>query len=315
MPSPPPCGWPNSSAAKRSPFPAARQPKNCCGMRRPTMSRTSSSAPRKQPTWCEWLRPSTASPAHPQGRRHQRSRHFRRATRTDPPRARRGTAAVCRPHSIFAPICWRRVYVAVALCVGIVLDQVLDVRNLALVFLMAVLTSAVLHGLRPALYSCVLGALAFNFFFLPPRYTLTISDPESVACALLLPRRGSHRQQSDGDRAAPGRRRQAARAHHRGPLSLFQKLAGTGTLDDVLWATAFQLASMLKVRVVLLAAGGWHHRRQGRLSSGRYARRRRYRRRALGLGAQSRSRPRRRHASRRQAPLRAAAHRAQPPWA
>ena len=36
-------------------------------------------------------------------------------------------------------------------------------------------------------------------------------------------------------------------------LYLFsRKLAGIGTLDDVLWATAFQIASMLKVRVVLL---------------------------------------------------------------
>ena len=31
-----------------------------------------------------------------------------------------------------------------------------------------------------------------------------------------------------------------------------RKLAGTGTLDDVLWTTAYQIASMLKVRVVLL---------------------------------------------------------------
>src|SRR5262249_50254969 len=31
-----------------------------------------------------------------------------------------------------------------------------------------------------------------------------------------------------------------------------RKLAGAGTLDDVLWATAHQIASMLKVRVVLL---------------------------------------------------------------
>lgn len=71
-------------------------------------------------------------------------------------------------------------YVVIALMVGALLDQFLDVRNLALVFLMAVLTSAVMHGLRPALYSSVLGSLAFNFFFLPPRYTFTISDPESV---------------------------------------------------------------------------------------------------------------------------------------
>ena len=51
--------------------------------------------------------------------------------------------------------------------------------------------------------------------------------------------------------------RQAAAARLRArtteDLYLFsKKLAGTGTLDDVLWATAFQLASMLKVRVVLL---------------------------------------------------------------
>ena len=31
-----------------------------------------------------------------------------------------------------------------------------------------------------------------------------------------------------------------------------RKLTGTGTLDDVLWATAYQIALMLKVRVVLL---------------------------------------------------------------
>ena len=31
-----------------------------------------------------------------------------------------------------------------------------------------------------------------------------------------------------------------------------RKLAGAGTLDDVLWATAYQIALMLKVRVVLL---------------------------------------------------------------
>src|ERR1700721_2679723 len=34
--------------------------------------------------------------------------------------------------------------------------------------------------------------------------------------------------------------------------SFSRKLAGAGTLDDVLWATAYQAALMLKVRVVLL---------------------------------------------------------------
>ncbi|TIT84273.1 MAG: DUF4118 domain-containing protein, partial [Mesorhizobium sp.] len=68
-----------------------------------------------------------------------------------------------------------------------ILDQFLDVRNLASVLLLAVLTSAVTFGLWPALYACFLSALAFNYFFLEPRYTFTIRDPESiVAFAVFL---------------------------------------------------------------------------------------------------------------------------------
>ena len=37
-------------------------------------------------------------------------------------------------------------------------------------------------------------------------------------------------------------------------LAFSRKLAGTATLDDVLWASAYQTALMLKVRVVLLLA-------------------------------------------------------------
>jgi two-component system sensor histidine kinase KdpD len=57
---------------------------------------------------------------------------------------------------------------------------VLDVRNIGLVFLMAVLASAVMSGLWPALFASVLSALTLNFFFLQPLYTLDIADPESV---------------------------------------------------------------------------------------------------------------------------------------
>jgi two-component system sensor histidine kinase KdpD len=49
----------------------------------------------------------------------------------------------------------------------------------------------------------------------------------------------------------------AAMARARSTESLYvfsRKLAGVGTLEDVLWATAYQIALMLKVRVVLLLA-------------------------------------------------------------
>src|SRR5690606_15110356 len=80
----------------------------------------------------------------------------------------------------FQPYAFATLYVGVAVVFGTLLSRVLDVRNIALVFLMAVLMSAVTAGLWPALFTSVVGALAFNFFFLQPLYTLDISDPESV---------------------------------------------------------------------------------------------------------------------------------------
>ncbi|HEY4200739.1 MAG TPA: sensor histidine kinase KdpD [Devosiaceae bacterium] len=143
-------------------------------------------------------------------------------------------------------------YVAIALGVGLLFDRILDVGNIALVFLMGVLVSALTVGLAPALLASVVSAFAFNYFFLPPLYTLSISAPESVLAlcfflgvAFIVSNLTSRVQRQ----AAAARRR----ARTTEDLYLFsRKLAGTGTLDDVLWATAFQIASMLKVRVVLL---------------------------------------------------------------
>ncbi|MCX5568215.1 sensor histidine kinase [Kaistia nematophila] len=143
-------------------------------------------------------------------------------------------------------------YTGVALAFAMLLLRVLDVRNLALVFLMAVLTSAVTAGLWPALFTSAVAALAFNFFFLPPLYTLDIGDPESALafvfflCVAVIASNLTARVQ-----------RQAAAARQRARttegLYLFsRKLAGAGTLEDVLWATVYQIASMLKVRVVVL---------------------------------------------------------------
>ncbi|MET3899275.1 two-component system sensor histidine kinase KdpD [Devosia sp. UYZn731] len=146
--------------------------------------------------------------------------------------------------------------VGVALGFGLLLNRGLNVTNVAPAFLMAVLASAILGGLRPALLASVLGALAFNFFFLAPLYTLNVSDPESVIAlgfffgVAVVASNLASRVQRQASAA-----RQRARTTE--DLYLFsKKLAGTGTLDDVLWATAFQIASMLKLRVVLLLPEG-----------------------------------------------------------
>lgn len=51
--------------------------------------------------------------------------------------------------------------------------------TVALTFLLLVLVVALFWGSRPALLASVLGMFCFNFFFLPPLYTLTIAHAEN----------------------------------------------------------------------------------------------------------------------------------------
>ena len=70
--------------------------------------------------------------------------------------------------------------VAGAVGIGLVLRLFLDSANISLVFLTAVLASAVAYGLWPSLFASLAAVLAYNVFFLQPLYTVTIADPENV---------------------------------------------------------------------------------------------------------------------------------------
>jgi two-component system sensor histidine kinase KdpD len=146
--------------------------------------------------------------------------------------------------------------VGVALLVGIGLQQWLAVSNVALVFLTAVLGSAIAYGLWPSLFACLASVLAYNFFFLPPLYTFTIADPENVVALFffaVVAVIASNLAARMRDQAVSARQR----AKTTEDLYLFsRKLAAVVTLDELLWATAYQIALMLKVRVVLLLPEG-----------------------------------------------------------
>jgi two-component system sensor histidine kinase KdpD len=98
----------------------------------------------------------------------------------------------------------------------------------------------------------VLSALCYNFFFTEPYYSFAISNTKDILAVVLFTvvavivsnvAARAHTQAL------------AAMARARTTESLYafsRKLAGVGTMDDVLWATAYQIALMLKVRVVLL---------------------------------------------------------------
>ncbi len=143
--------------------------------------------------------------------------------------------------------------VGVALLIGLILQQAnLGPSNVGLVFLTAVLTVAVTYGLWPALLAVLVSVLAYNFFFLPPLYTFTVTDPANVVALFffgVVAFVASNLAARVRAQAVVTRERAAMTEN----LYLFsRKIAGVYTLDDLLWATSFQIAQMLKVNVVIL---------------------------------------------------------------
>ncbi len=142
--------------------------------------------------------------------------------------------------------------VAAALGIGRFLQPLFGIENVDLVFLTAVVGVAVRYGLLPSLLTTVAASLCYNFFFLPPVHTFTIADPTNIAAFVLF----TIVAVVVSNLAARGQAQAiTAKERVRNVESLYafsRKLAGAGTRDDVLWATAYQIASMLKVRVVVL---------------------------------------------------------------
>jgi two-component system sensor histidine kinase KdpD len=142
--------------------------------------------------------------------------------------------------------------VAAAVAIGEVMRPWIGLANMGLVFLTAIVAVAVRFGLWPSLVASVASSLCYNFFFMEPLYTFTIGDPANVTAfvfftivAIIVP-----------NVAARARAQAVAAMSRAGNTELLyafsRKLAGVVTLDDLLWATAYQIALMLKVHVVLL---------------------------------------------------------------
>ncbi len=98
--------------------------------------------------------------------------------------------------------------------------------------------------------------MTYNFFFLPPLYTFTIADPENIVALFFFAVVAVI-----ASNLAARVRAQAVAARQRAAVTedlyLFsRKLAAVFTLDELLWATAYQIALMLKLRVVLLLPEG-----------------------------------------------------------
>ncbi len=142
--------------------------------------------------------------------------------------------------------------VAIAGGVGVGIDRLVNLANISLVFVVPVLLTAARHGIWPSVWAAALGAAAYNFFFLPPLYEFTITDPGNVVALfffLLVAVFTSALATRSRSRSLAARREAQTTAELYG---FSRKIVGLADLDDLLWTVVAQIARMVRVEVVVL---------------------------------------------------------------
>ena len=147
---------------------------------------------------------------------------------------------------------WAVLMVAAMTVLGRLLLQVIDLGNVALLYLVPVMFAAASFGLRAGLFAGLASSLAYNFFFLPPTGTLTVSNPENIVSILVLlgvaivTSQFAARVQAQANLAGSSARQNASLA------SFSRQLTTAVTQEELMQAICAEVARLLDVRTVLL---------------------------------------------------------------
>lgn len=132
------------------------------------------------------------------------------------------------------------------------LESLFSLPNASIVFLAAILYSSLSWGLWTSIYASVLSVLIYDFFFVNPLYTFTISSPQDIldlTIFLVVAVLTSNLTARVRDQAEAARQREVRTA---ALYSLSSEIAGAAGLSQVLHAIVSQVARILAAQVVLL---------------------------------------------------------------
>ena len=139
------------------------------------------------------------------------------------------------------------------------LFHLLDLGNVALLYLLPVMVAASLYGLRTGLFAGITSSLAYNFVFLPPVGTLSISNPENVVSVVVLlgiaiaTSQLTGRVRAQADLAAASARTNAMLAE------FLRRIIGVDDRHVAARMICDDIGGLLDVQVVLLVPGTGVH--------------------------------------------------------
>ena len=145
--------------------------------------------------------------------------------------------------------------VAVSTLLGLALTPRWGNSAVDLLYLPAVLATAVLAGLWPALFAALLAALSYNFFFTAPHMTFRISNPNDIVTVIVLFAVAVVTSQ-----LAASVRRQASIAQKHAARNatiagLARRLLGCTNAEEIGGASTSELASIFQCNAILLSGG------------------------------------------------------------
>jgi two-component system sensor histidine kinase KdpD len=157
---------------------------------------------------------------------------------------------------------------AVVLATGLiaVVQTRLHLANISMLYLVAVLATATRFGSGPAVLASVAAFLCFNWFFVEPRHTFTVADPEEWVALLLFLVTAI----VTGQLAARHRRRaEEARQRERDAVVLYDvvRLMSEPDVDQALQAVAERLRAELQLAAVAIEVDPGDGR-EGRAAAG-----------------------------------------------
>ncbi|HEX7819107.1 MAG TPA: DUF4118 domain-containing protein, partial [Sphingobium sp.] len=147
---------------------------------------------------------------------------------------------------------WSAIMVAGFTALGRLLEAIIDLNNIALLYLVPVMFAAASFGLRAGLFTGLIASLAYNFFFLPPTMTLTVNNPENIISILVfigvavVTSQLAARVRAQAELAQSSARQNAALA------GFSRQLTAAAGADEMMHAVCAEIARLFDVRTVLL---------------------------------------------------------------
>ncbi|MBU6497084.1 MAG: sensor histidine kinase KdpD [Rhodospirillales bacterium] len=155
-------------------------------------------------------------------------------------------------HGTLEPYLLASVLLGVVTLIGYLGKDYIPQEAMGLIFTGLIAAMASRSGRNAGLFTAAFGFLLWNFFFLPPLYTLSVSDPQDVVALLVFLLVGLLTGQLAGrvrlEAAAAAARVEALRR-----ISTFsQRLSRATTLSDVLRGAAEEAAAITGAGIVLM---------------------------------------------------------------